>query len=61
MSEPENRIKLSPDYTPSKWKCELFGCGQALVLNPSANKPIPNYFWRWMQFLCFGNRWIKSP
>lgn len=20
----------------------------------------PNFFWRWMQFICFGNRWVKE-
>lgn len=20
----------------------------------------PNFFWRWMQFIFFGNRWVKS-
>jgi hypothetical protein len=21
----------------------------------------PNWFWRWMQFLAFGNRWKRNP
>lgn len=20
----------------------------------------PNWFWRWMQYICFGSRWVKN-
>ena len=41
------------------WKCELFGTGEALVLTPRKDK-VPNWFWRKMQYLAFGNKWIKT-
>lgn len=44
---------------PSDWECELFGMGRAIVLRPS-KKNAPNWFWRKMQYLCFGNRWVKN-
>lgn len=39
-------------------RCYLFGTETFWV----AAKP-PNWFWRWMQYICFGNRWrrINSP
>jgi len=43
---------------PSNWECELFGTGQSLVLRPNKDK-VPNWFWRQMQYLCFGNKWKK--
>jgi len=43
----------------SGWTCELFGFGQQIVLTP-LNEKVPNWFWRWMQYICFGNKWIKK-
>ena len=43
---------------PSDWECELFGTGKALVLRPVKDR-VPNWFWRQMQYLCFGNKWKK--
>lgn len=43
----------------SDWECHLFGCGNFIVLNPEVGK-VPNRFWRFMQYLCFGNKWIKN-
>ena len=48
----ETTIEI-PHFT---WRCYLFGIGSMIVLNVA--KP-PNFFWRWMQYLCFGNRWEK--
>ena len=45
----------------SDWECELFGTGRSFILNPSKGDE-PNWFWRKMQYLIFGNKWIrKSP
>ena len=47
----------------SSWKCYLFGA------NPDTNHGMvwiptkgykPNFFWRWMQWICFGNLWVKD-
>jgi hypothetical protein len=43
---------------PSGWACYLFG-GNYLVWYPEKGQ-VPNRFWRWMQYLCFGNRWVKE-
>jgi len=44
----------------SNWECYLFGgypyCG--ITWQPQKGK-VPNFFWRWMQYICFGNRWVK--
>lgn len=48
-----------PNY--SKWKCYMFGSGTSfgVVYHPTEGN-VPNAFWRWMQFICFGNRWVKD-
>lgn len=52
-------IKL-PEF--SDWECYLFGGGDGfsfgLKWNPIKGH-VPNFFWRWMQYLCFGHRWRK--
>ena len=54
------------DYTAikvpelSEWECELFGNGPGgLVWRPREGCH-PNWFWRWMQYLIFGNNWKKK-
>lgn len=52
-----NAIK-PPEY--SGWTCHLFGAdGNGISWTPLKGKE-PNRFWRWMQFVCFGNRWVKD-
>jgi len=41
----------------SKWECHLFGDSNGIVWTPRLGHE-PNWFWRKMQFLFFGNRWI---
>jgi hypothetical protein len=44
----------------SDWECQLFGSGSTgIVWTPEKGKE-PNRFWRWMQYLFFGNRWVKK-
>ena len=44
----------------SAWECRLFGAtgGFGFAWIPEKGK-VPNWFWRKMQYLCFGNRWVK--
>lgn len=42
-----------------RWECECFGCGRGIVITPRRDQ-VPNFFWRWMQWICFGNKWIKK-
>lgn len=43
----------------SNWECHLFGSsGNGITWRPLKGEE-PNWFWRKLQFLCFGNRWIK--
>ena len=44
----------------SEWKCYLFGLEDAFVLTPKKGN-VPNWFWRKMQYLILGNRWVKNP
>lgn len=70
MNEPKNDdIKSVNSYNstlhlfpkPSKWKCYLFGGTQfsGMTWRPAEGEH-PNWFWRLMQFLVFGNRWSKD-
>ena len=47
--------------TRSEWTCHLFGAsqGDGIAWNPLKGNE-PNWFWRKMQFLAFGNRWVKD-
>ena len=46
----------SPEY--SDWECHLFGMHTGIIVHPIKGN-VPNFFWRWMQYLIFGNRWVK--
>ncbi len=43
----------------SEWRCDLFGTPDICLHPRKGNEP--NWFWRWMQFLAFGNRWYRIP
>ena len=53
------KYTLAGQFEPSEWECELYGMGRAYVLQPRKGQKIPNWFWRKMQFLILGNRWVK--
>lgn len=44
----------------SDWVCYLFGGNfvNGLSWTPEKGKE-PNWFWRWMQYFFFGNKWEK--
>ncbi len=46
----------------SDWICYLFGGvpGGGVEWRPLKGHE-PCWFWRQMQYLCFGNRWLKKP
>jgi hypothetical protein len=40
----------------SNWRCELFGTGpNGVIIRLGKGEPVPNAFWRLMQFLILGN------
>lgn len=47
-------------YEPkrSEWECELFGMKGQITVCPNEDQ-VPNWFWRTMQYLVFGNKWTK--
>ena len=45
-----------PEY--SDWECHLFGMHTGIIVRPIKGN-VPNFFWRWMQYLIFGNKWRK--
>lgn len=62
MNETETDTLYIALPSPHEWSCWLFGgtpenCG--IVWHPAKGKQ-PNWFWRWMQYLFFGNRWKKN-
>jgi hypothetical protein len=47
------------EYETSRWRCHMFGGHVGgFIWRPYVGE-VPNWFWRKMQFLCFGNRWEK--
>jgi len=56
--------KLNKPKT-SEWQCFLF-CGSPLggsthfIYRPAKGQE-PNWFWRKMQYLILGNKWVKDP
>jgi len=47
-----------PEY--SEWTCHLFGGGTCGITWTPLKGEHPNWFWRKMQYLCFGNKWEKK-
>jgi hypothetical protein len=44
----------------TEWECELFGTGPiGIILTPKEDR-VPNWFWRQMQFLILGNKWVRK-
>ena len=54
------RIIRNPEY--SEWVCFLFGCkpGEGGIQWRPLKGKEPNWFWRTMQYLVFGNLWVKG-
>ena len=58
MTKEETEIKFTKNL---EWTCYLFGSkdGEGLIWVPTEGK-VPNWFWRKMQYLILGNRWVKE-
>lgn len=56
----KDKYKTIGSYEPGNWQCYLFGGqeGNGFLYRPD-KRNIPSWFWRKMQYLCFGNRWVK--
>lgn len=50
------QLYKSPVYT---WECDCFGCNRMGVVIQVEDHNVPNWFWRKMQYLFFGNKWEK--
>jgi hypothetical protein len=42
-----------------EWVCHLFGSNGGITLVPRKDQ-VPNWFWRKMQYLILGNKWVKK-
>ena len=59
--KPSQELHFVNNSVPSDWECRLFGGGErGLVWHPVKDTE-PNWFWRKMQYLIFGNEWIFKP
>lgn len=56
---PAHHRYMPPD---GGWACYMFGANpersSGIVWHPNETE-VPNWFWRTMQYLAFGNRWVK--
>ena len=63
MNDDMNDIMYAQINTEkSPWKCYMFGgtpASQGLIWIPNKDCE-PNWFWRKMQYLILGNKWIKE-
>ena len=63
VDEEQPTIQFHPISQPelSDWKCYLFGSDDTngIVWQPTKDN-VPNWFWRLMQRLILGNRWVKT-
>ena len=62
MSGEENKVSTNSYKfigVPEKsgWSCSLMG-GEITITPTKGNEP--NWFWRKMQYLCFGAKWTKK-
>lgn len=58
--QPNQVLDVVSPPKRSDWICYLFGTGKdGLTLRPTKGHEL-NWFWRWMQYLCFGNEWKKE-
>lgn len=48
---------LNFERPASDWQCRMFGM-EYYILRPYKGDE-PNWFWRTMQYLAFGNKWEK--
>lgn len=53
--------KTISEYEQSEWVCYMFGygCVNSFVWRPLKGKH-PNWFWRKMQYLLLGHKWVKE-
>ena len=52
------QVISAPEYS-KKWECQLFSMGKhGLIFKPLKGKT-PNWFWRAMQFMIVGNKWVR--
>ena len=45
----------------SDWVCYLFSSGVGAICYRPPKGEEPNWFWRKMQYLVLGHRWVKEP
>ncbi len=56
--EINEEYSIETEERDTEWTCELFG-GTDIIMTPLKGK-VPNWFWRWMQYLILGNKWKKN-
>lgn len=59
MKEESEPLRIK-EIEVSDYECLLFGGTDQISLRwvPAKGKE-PNFFWRFMQYICFGNKWRK--
>lgn len=52
-------LLLSVNPELSEWKCYPFGSPDFVLIHQKGS--VPNWFWRKMQYLILGFKWVKNP
>lgn len=57
----DNTLPFSLPHRSTEWECHLFGSiGREGIIWIPPKDGIPNWFWRKMQYLILGNKWVKQ-
>lgn len=60
VNKSKECAELHAPELSDKWKCILFGGTEPNgILWISLAGKEPNWFWHWMQYICFGNKWKR--
>ena len=58
--DPSGYIVAPTQLRNSRWRCEMYGLGPTGVILRPAEGNEPNWFWRIMQRVLLGHKWIKE-
>lgn len=59
ISAFENNYTLVYKQRSKEWECHLYGSDGSFIYVPNEDS-VPNWFWRKMHYLCFGNKWVRK-
>lgn len=57
----EIKFSIAPPMKRGAWRCEMYGMGpNGFIIRPPSDECVPNWFYRQMQRILLGHKWIKE-